>query len=168
MVLTHNDLVELAAKWLRREYPVVVTEIASHAREEPDAIGFRHRETCLVECKASRADFLADKKKRAYWARLRSRPGLGARRYYLCPPGVITERDLPDKWGLLVVGPRGGVCSPWPSGRHERDVEAEAAILVSVLRRLGIKSDKGVSIRVYTHQTGNRASLHVAQEEMAL
>jgi hypothetical protein len=40
--VTHTELVERAAKWLRNSTPsaVVITEMGSGAWEEPDAIGF--------------------------------------------------------------------------------------------------------------------------------
>lgn len=60
---THNRLVDVAAAWLRDRYPVVVTEIASSAGETPDALGIGCGFSHLIECKASRADFLADQRK---------------------------------------------------------------------------------------------------------
>ena len=58
----HAKLAKRAAQWLRRNHEIVITEI-SGGSETPDAIGFRGNSTTLIECKASRSDFLADKRK---------------------------------------------------------------------------------------------------------
>jgi hypothetical protein len=52
----------------------------------------------LVECKVSRGDFLADANKP-----FRSHPedGLGSKRFYLAPTGMIAPEELPKCWGLL-------------------------------------------------------------------
>jgi len=61
-ITRHAQLVALAARWLKRDHPLVITEMT--AWESPDALGWKSSEsTTLVECKASRADFLADAKK---------------------------------------------------------------------------------------------------------
>jgi len=66
--MTHADLVVHARKWLSSiGCSVVISEMASDAGEEPDDIGWRSGVSIKVECKASRPDFLADKKK--YWHR---------------------------------------------------------------------------------------------------
>jgi hypothetical protein len=53
--LTHKQLVDYAARWLRNKHPVVVTELATIG-EEADAIGFYRGFTTLVECKGSRSE----------------------------------------------------------------------------------------------------------------
>lgn len=70
--------------------------------ERPDALGWKHnKRSLLIECKATRSDFRSDKKKvfrdPNYWEH-----GLGQRRYYMSPPGVITPEMLPPNWGLLI------------------------------------------------------------------
>lgn len=62
---THADLVAPAARWLKGTVRcgVVLTEAPSMDGESPDAIGWRSGYSVLVECKASRADFLADSRK---------------------------------------------------------------------------------------------------------
>ncbi|WP_224962562.1 hypothetical protein [Geomonas subterranea] len=144
--MTHAELVKIAERWLvsARGCGAVLTELVTLYPEIPDAIGFRDGTTTLLECKASRADFLADAKKifrRNPWM------GMGTFRLYLCPTGIITPEDLPPKWGLIWVNEKGkarmqvgpkGNC--W-SSRHqefffgEKNVEAEQAILVSAVRR---------------------------------
>jgi hypothetical protein len=99
--VTHAELVALAARWLRtrRRLSLVLADFRTvSTSEQPDAIGWTASGwSVLVECKASRADFLRDAKKFA-----RRRPdAMGQERYYLCPPGMIVEDDLPEAWGLL-------------------------------------------------------------------
>lgn len=103
--MTHAELVERAARWLKgtARCSVVITEQWSMEREIPDAIGWRSHESYLVECKTSRADFLHDLKK---WHRKYPDWGMGELRYYMTPPGLIQVDELPDKWGLLEVYPK--------------------------------------------------------------
>ncbi|TBW57497.1 hypothetical protein EZI54_06955 [Marinobacter halodurans] len=140
-------MVARAAKWLKGSCgcSVVLTELKAFtdSGECPDAVGWRSNYSVLIECKASRRDFLADKKKH-----FRATPGrgVGNYRFYLCPPGVITIDDLPEGWGLLYaeagkikreVAPKGNT---WGHGNNQkfmqpRNTEAEITMLVSALRR---------------------------------
>jgi hypothetical protein len=103
--MTHAELVARAARWLRgtKRCGVVLTEAYSPAREIPDAIGWRSYESYLVECKVTRADFLSDLKKPH-----RKNPdwGMGDRRFYMTPPGLVQPDELPEHWGLLWVYPK--------------------------------------------------------------
>ncbi|MDP9039800.1 MAG: hypothetical protein M3O02_11105 [Acidobacteriota bacterium] len=76
---------------------LVVSEIVSAAYEVPDAIGWRYGRSVLIECKVSRADFLADAKK----PHRQVTGGVGERRYFLTPPGLLLPDELPKDWGLL-------------------------------------------------------------------
>lgn len=144
--MTHGELVKIAEKWLisARGCGAVLTELVTqNYLETPDAIGFRDGTTTLIECKANRADFRADAKK---VFRINPWMGMGTFRLYLCPAGVITPEDLPERWGLiwvndkgkaqLQVGPKGNC---WSSQTDfifvEKNVQAEQAILVSAVRR---------------------------------
>lgn len=103
--MTHADLVARAASWLRntRRCGVVLTECSGGGHEIPDAIGWRSggRVSTLVECKASRADFLRDGKK---WHRRHGDVvGIGQERFYFAPPGLIRVEELPAGWGLAEV-----------------------------------------------------------------
>ena len=84
MEVTHAKLVSMAVDWLRRyRCGVVLSEQACVSGEMPDAIGWK--KTChsvLVECKASRPDFLADRGKPF---RQKPETGVGCERYYLAP-----------------------------------------------------------------------------------
>lgn len=140
--VTHAELVSLAEKWLWRQgCGVVFAELSTLATPEtPDAIGFRTTTSILVECKATRADFLADKNKP--FRRDPSR-GMGDWRFYLTPKGLVTKDELPEGWGLIEVGksvrrthggPKGNI---WTSGQpFVGNKVAEQALLYSALRRL--------------------------------
>lgn len=110
--LTHDDLVLRAGKWLRSTMrcPVVLLEPGyGYVGEIPDAIGWHRGWSCVVECKATRNDFLADRNKPARRRVAQDGGGLGAERYFLTNPGVASIDELPDGWRLLVL--KGGrVC----------------------------------------------------------
>lgn len=101
--MTHTELVDRAVSWLKiMGCPIVFAEMVTLQCEQPDAIGWRDGgdDSYLVECKASRPDFLVDQKKFH-----RQLPGLGQFKYYMCPPGMIKPEELPPKWGLLYCHP---------------------------------------------------------------
>ncbi|MCY9870479.1 hypothetical protein [Vibrio barjaei] len=116
--ITHNDLCKKAVGWLKRSHsaggcgcPNAFSEVqsGSNGGEIVDAIGLRTAygtETIVIEAKVSRSDFLADRNKP-----FRANPelGMGNFRYYICPEGLISESELPNKWGLLYVGLRGKI-----------------------------------------------------------
>lgn len=155
--MDHADAVSLAANWLKRPLSrsgpgcqIVVTEakIAWNDGEIPDAIGFRagvHQEaSVLVECKVSRADFLADAKKPH---RMNPSIGMGLYRYFLAPDGVIRADELPAGWGLVAVTGRGTLKvvrghvlakrDEVDLFRHERNEQNEWSLLVRTLYRVG-------------------------------
>lgn len=73
----------------------------SNHGERPDALGWQiNQRSILIECKATRADFHSDKKK-PFRDPDRWKTGLGQDRYYMAPPGVLTEALLPDGWGFM-------------------------------------------------------------------
>jgi len=158
MSITHAELVDRARIWLARRCPVVATEVATAAEEIPDVIGWRGSTTLLVECKASRSDFAADRQK---FFRGEPKYGMGYRRYYLTPPALVEFSELPAGWGLLELHGRGVRVIHESSKFRERNVRDEALILVSLLRRIGGQAPLGVSIKCYTIQTKCTASLTV-------
>lgn len=99
--MTHADLVQRAVKWLRYALRCGVV-LAEHnaGHEFPDAIGWRGSWSHVVECKISRADFFADRKKptRASYG---ERPACWC--YYMTPPRLVAPEELPDGWGLVEV-----------------------------------------------------------------
>jgi hypothetical protein len=97
----HAQLVARAADWLRHKYGcgIVLSEQYCATGEVPDVIGWKAScQSVLVECKVSRADFLADANKPF---RLRPEEGLGSKRLYMAPAGMIAADKLPKHWGLL-------------------------------------------------------------------
>lgn len=131
---THRELCEIAERWLlgsQRCRVAIAEPNCIVTDEQPDAIGFKGSWSILVEAKTSRADFLADAKKPF---RLRPQKGMGQCRYYICEPGIITEDDLPERWGLLYVLPGGRVRIVRYSGRFpEVNYAAERSLLTACL-----------------------------------
>ncbi len=139
--MTHAELVARAERWLLNTMGCgfVLTEFSTAAGEIPDAIGWKNSWSYLVECKASRADFLADKRK---MHRRCPDYALGNHHYYMCEPGIVEATDLPENWGLLHVRNgrvkivRDAVPDPNPA-----IAVSERLILCSALRRVHIRGD---------------------------
>ena len=137
----HRDLCFKATKYLRNKgiqpfhkSQYVVCEL-ERVGESPDAFGFGGSSTQLIEVKVSRSDFLSDKKK--YW-RQYPEHGIGKFRSYLCPEGMIKEKDLPKYWGLLWVNEKGKITEiVKPEAQPCNHIE-ELNLIVSILRREGI------------------------------
>jgi hypothetical protein len=99
--MKHAQLVGRAADWLRHKYGcgIVLSEQYCVTGEVPDVIGWKAScQSVLVECKASRADFLADAGKPF---RTCPEEGLGSKRLYMAAAGMIAAGELPKHWGLL-------------------------------------------------------------------
>ncbi len=99
--MKHEHLVARAAEWLRSRYGcgIVLSEQYCATGEVPDVIGWKAScQSVLVECKVSRSDFLADAYKPF---RLAPEDGLGSKRLYMAPAGIIAPSELPKHWGLL-------------------------------------------------------------------
>lgn len=114
--LTHRELCEIGFRFLKRPESAnghgchfSIIEAACYG-ENPDVFGVRHGihghgvGTFLLEAKTSRSDFLADRNKPH---RINPELGVGKYRYYICPTGLIEPRELPEKWGLIYVSPKG-------------------------------------------------------------
>jgi hypothetical protein len=140
ILMDHSTLVSLGHRWLQRRCSIVFTEFATSNLEVPDVIGWRMGSSILIECKVSRSDFRADRNKPIRYAG--GYLGMGRRRYFLCPPGMIDVGDLPARWGLL-----------WTKGNRiflQRDAEpfaeinelSEIRFLVSMLRRAQVRLGK--------------------------
>jgi hypothetical protein len=117
--------------------PVVIAELRTQCTEIPDVLGFHGLgSTVLIECKVSRADFLADKDK---WFRAREEKGVGDHRYYAAPAGMLSPEELPDGWGLLEV--TGGTVRRVRKAEFmEANKRAEVAMLMSAMRRLELST----------------------------
>lgn len=135
--MTHKQLVKRAADWLRQKgYAIVITELRTLASETPDAYGHKDGLSTLIECKVSRADFLADKKKRF---RICPEYGMGDKRYFMAPKGLISPSELPQGWGLLEVSEK-RVNHTKSASRVRPNKHAETILLASVIRRLELST----------------------------
>lgn len=157
----HTLLIEEAAKWLRKKCSVIITDMATSNSETADAIGWQGWASTLIECKASRSDFLADAKKQ-----FRQMPenGMGLYRYYCALRGVIKLEELPEKWGLLEWDGKKLRCLKTAEHFLEYNLRNELALMNSALRRVGAVCPAGVSVKCYTFETKNRATLGVEIE----
>jgi hypothetical protein len=139
-LVTHAKLVELAVHWLRRyRCGVVLSEQACVSGEMPDAIGWKKAcHSVLVECKISRADFLADRDKPF---RQKPETGIGCERYYLAPKDLIGVEELPAGWGLLEVSGREVVKmkSSAKNLRSQTGFAYEMNLLLASLRRVEVR-----------------------------
>jgi hypothetical protein len=138
--VTHAKLVDMAVGWLRRyRCGVVLSEQACVSGEMPDALGWKKKcHSVLVECKASRADFLADRAKP--W-REQPETGVGCERFYLAPRGLIKAEELPKGWGLLAVTGR-EIETVQRSAKNFRSAEGfeyEMNLLLASLRRVEVR-----------------------------
>lgn len=137
--MTHAELVTVAVRWLktrqRERCYVVLAEPPAQTGESPDAIGWNSRASYLVECKVSRADFLADLKKPRRVAGRR----LARYCYYLAQAGLLGPEDVPAAWGLLELrGDAVHVVRDAEDGIHLRsghEVRDEVNLLYAELRR---------------------------------
>lgn len=149
MTLTHKDLVESAYKWvLGKSCGFAFKELKSFESECADVIGFgAWNHSILIECKVSRSDFHADKKKPF---RANPEKGVGIYRFYCCPKDLLKTTDMPPKWGLIYVDEKGKarcIHNPytktpegygWKNG-FEPNKDAERAYMYSALRRLHLR-----------------------------
>lgn len=160
--MTHDELNQIAKRWLLRAESakgpgckVAFVEVGAVGdTERADAWGYRwgdHGGSVLVESKVSRTDFLRDKHK----PHRQAGKGLGDYRYYICPEGMITLDDLPERWGLLWVNKRGhiklmaghicclvgnswaGNCPLVNMWRHECNIDVERDLMAYMVSRVG-------------------------------
>ena len=138
--MTHEKLVSTAVAWLRRYgCGVVLSEQSCASGETPDAIGWKRAcHSVIVECKISRADFLADREKPF---RQNPKVAMGCERYYLAPGGLIAAKELPEGWGLLQL--RGREIEIARSSekdlRSARGFRREMNLLLASLRRVEVR-----------------------------
>jgi hypothetical protein len=138
--MNHAFLVAKAEAWLRRyRCGVVLSEQACISGEMPDAIGWKRAcHSVLVECKISRADFLADRNKPF---RLNPQTGVGSERFYLVPKGLVRVEELPAGWGLLEYRNReiDMIKASKKNLRSEEGFRCEMNLLLASLRRVEIR-----------------------------
>jgi hypothetical protein len=138
--MTHERLVEMAEAWLRRSRcGIVLSEQGCSSGEMPDAIGWKGKNhSIVVECKISRADFLADSTKP--WRR-NPEIALGCERYFAASKGMLKAEEMPPGWGLLEVTGR-ELKVVKKSKRNLRQLEGlmnEMNLLLASLRRVEVR-----------------------------
>jgi hypothetical protein len=138
----HAQLVARAVDWLRRSYKcgIILSEQYCATGEVPDVIAWKgFCKSVLVECKVTRADFLADAVKPF---RLKPGEGLGCQRFYMAPAGMIAANELPQYWGLLELHGRDVRMAVKP-GRNDQRSEVglmkEMNLLLASLRRVEVR-----------------------------
>jgi hypothetical protein len=118
---------------------VVLSEQSCVSGEMPDAIGWKQAcHSVLVECKVTRADFLADRGKPF---RVRPEKGVGSERFYLTVPVLVKVEELPTGWGLLELR-RGRVEMIQASAKNLRTATGfryEMNLLLASLRRVEVR-----------------------------
>lgn len=165
--MNHSELVNRAERWLRNKCHcrVVLTELVAYTEsgEIPDAIGWVHNRSILVECKSSKNDYYADKRKRSRHPLM---PALGTWRFYLTPPDILRNVTLPEGWGLYEVQGQRVVYikgEKYANGRKplfDSNKNSEIAMLLSALSRIHnqqINSDRAdeMSCTLCGKKTGN-------------
>lgn len=148
-IVTHKDLVEAAYKWVLKSAScgVAIKELNTCCSngEYPDVIGFgAWGHSVLVECKMSRSDFIADRKKPF---RIAPELGMGSYRFYCTPINLLNIEDLPDGWGLLWVDEKLRVKCIYKLAKGNlvlgqpllKNIKAEHELMYSALRRLQTK-----------------------------
>jgi len=135
--LGHSALVALAHQILKRMgYPYILCE-PGFRDEMPDAFGMSENMTCLIECKATRSDFLADRKKDF---RIHPEKGIGQQRIYLVNKGVCTPEELPQGWQMIeavddhtVITEYGDLKKHWKDEYmfRERNLDSEYRLMCS-------------------------------------
>lgn len=116
--MDHKRLTELAKFWLRSSKqcnPVFAEQGSANFKEMPDAIGFKTDVCIVVECKTSKSDLYADRKKS-----FRESGGLGDLRYYFITEQLYEEcKDFDWRgWGVVVYR------SSYGQGRQARGMDS--------------------------------------------
>jgi hypothetical protein len=146
-------LIEIAYRWVlnNAQCGIAFKELkCAYNGETPDVIGFASwGHSVLIECKASRSDYLSDKNKP-----FRKDPakGMGLFRFYMAPVGLIRPEEIVNGWGLVVVSPNGRakcVVNPYcknggtqlraANSVHSPNKDAERQLMYSALRRLHLR-----------------------------
>lgn len=119
--MTHTQLVLAGERYARVVLSCGKTTMIEPAPfgagERPDVFGIipNTQESVSIECKVSRADFLADRNK--------SEHRVGDRRYFLVPAGMLMKSDVPHGYGILESPDGESVTEFFGSLRFEYTVE---------------------------------------------
>jgi hypothetical protein len=147
-VVNHAQLVKAGKLWVLGQSgrcKVALVEFYSGEHEIPDILAFRNTGlSVMIECKASRADFLKDKKKHS---RQFDKFGLGMEKWYLVAPDVThdVKKEIPEGWGCLLYCPskhtRGYYLSCLARAARVNDMgKDEYEYLLSIERRILIRA----------------------------
>jgi hypothetical protein len=123
---------------MKYKYKYVFSEFVCSANERPDVIGWYYGSSMVVECKRTRADFLADRGKPHMFD---AESGMGRRRYYVVPPDLINADEVPAWCGLAYAKGRSVVTikeAPLRTISQGAAIE-ECSILTSAIRRHRLK-----------------------------
>jgi len=140
--MKHAQLVARAVEWLRRHYKcgIILAEQYCATGEVPDVIAWKGLcKSVLVECKVSRADFLADAAKPF---RRKPEEGMGSQRFYMAPAAIIRADELPKHWGLLELRGREVRMAVKPGRvdlRSRAGLMKEMNLLLASLRRVEVR-----------------------------
>lgn len=132
--MNHKELTELAKFWLKNSKkcnPVFSEQGSQNFSEMPDAIGFKSDSCIVVECKTSKSDLYADRKKP-----FREEGGLGDLRYYFMTEKLYREcKDFDWRgWGVVTLKEcygQGRQKSGMDSDKFESNIENERHFLRS-------------------------------------
>lgn len=141
--MTHKEITRAAVKWLKSHPQNIIIPNCSIVAEEvktatitgeiADVIGWCSWASVLIEIKTSREDFLKDKKKPF---RKEIERGMGNFKYYLAPSGVLTKKDLPQNWGLLIIDSKGKINIEQAAINNPGNLISERTVLLSLFRKL--------------------------------
>jgi hypothetical protein len=140
--MTHDQLVTLAAAWLRKKkrVAVVLQDVrCMMTSEQPDVIGWGNAGfSVLVEVKASPGDLLRDADKTFRKAPER---GMGYTRWYAFEKGFLesypsSRNHIPGSWGIVEIDEKGRAKELHkPSPFHVRNERDERVLLVQAVRK---------------------------------
>jgi hypothetical protein len=159
-ITMHSLLIQEAARWMSKKgASVIITDMTHGGPETADVIGWKGKLSTVIECKASVADFRADGQKvfRRY-----PEMGMGCFRYYCAPVGLLQPEKLPPTWGLLEWDGKKLKETQKPDRNPKAAAREEVSLLLSAIRRIGGAAPKGVSVRCYTLESKNRATIGIA------
>lgn len=174
--LDHYQLCKVTAERFLKKSDVVLYEYNCQITEEmPDVLCFKNGYTMLFEIKISLADFKADIKKKCrnkyrikYWPYfqrhktgikkmiwekpemqefIKEAPHLGSKRYYVCPAGMIDNKDI-EKWGLYWVENNRFYLKK-ESERFVRNIHLEIALLTHAMRKYASLKKSNILINTY-------------------
>ncbi len=161
-MISHRDLVHAAHWWLRgsQRHTAVLSECGTASFEMPDVIGWTPAGfSTLIECKASRSDFRADRHKPF---RRHPAAGVGCHRWYFAPKGMLRPEEMPEGWGLAELRGSRVFKLRKPAPFVDRHLKHECELLVSAVERLTQQHGLRIFVPPAEH------AIHVTADEIGL